>query len=443
MDQDSTGRRDFLRTAGAVFTTSIFTGNVRGANDRIACAVIGIGRMGAENLGFALKQEGVEVVAVCDVYKPHLEQGVAVAEKAGKKVRPEADFRRILEDKSVDIVNISTPDHWHAYMMVEACKNGKDVYVEKPLCTYLEEGKRMVEAARKYKRVVQAGTMQRSGVHFQKAAEIVKSGALGNITLCRTWINGLSLPEGIGNPPDSDPPEGLDWDMWLGPAPKRPFNANRWGVHPEMGARRPFPYFRYFWDYAGGMMTDWGVHLLDAMNQGLDNPMPSSISALGGKWRVTDNRETPDTLMVTFQYPQNFLATFESLNGTSNSPYPGGPGTLFCGDKAALYVNRQFYRVIPERGPGFGASEKVEDVKSSNNSNMAHWANFIECVRTRQKPICDVEICYKTTAACLLGNVSYRSGLRLDWDDQQQTVRQKEARKYLAYNYRKPWKLVV
>jgi len=440
MAQEPSGRRDFLKTAGAAaFTTSIFTGNVKGANDRIACGVIGTGRMGIENLRFAMRQPDVEVVAVCDVYKPHMDEAVALAANNGKTVRPVADFRQILEDPSIDIVNISTPDHWHAYMTVEACKNGKDVYVEKPICVYVEEGKRMVEAARKYQRVVQAGTMQRSGTHFQKAAGIVHSGALGKITLCRTWFDELEKPEGFGNPPDSDPPEGLDWDMWLGPAPKRRFNANRWGVHPEMGAKRPFPWFRYFWDYAGGMMTDWGVHLLDIVHMGLNEPMPSAITALGGKLWVRDNRETPDTLLVTYQYGDDFVATFEALSGTSQGPYPVGPGTLFCGTEGTLFVNRRFYRVTPEKESDL----KAEEVKASNDMNMAHWANFIDCVKTRQRPISDIELCRRTTATCQLGNVAYRSKLRLDWDDQQETVAQAEARQYLTYRYREPWKLEV
>ncbi len=438
VEQQSTARRDFLKAGAAALTTSIFTGNVRGANDRLAGAVIGIGRMGSANLEFAIKQPGVEVVAVCDVYQPHLEDGLAIAEKLGAKPKAVKDFREILADKSIDFVNISAPDHWHAYMTVEACKAGKDVYVEKPLSTHLEEGKKMVEAARKYNRVVQAGTMQRSGEHFKKAVEIVKSGALGKITLCRTWFNG-EMSEGIGNPPDSDPPEGLNWDMWLGPAPKRPFNANRWGVHPELGDKRPFPYFRYFWDYAGGMMTDWGVHLLDIMHFAFDEPLPKSISAQGGKWWLKDNRETPDTLTVAYEYPQNFVATFESMTGTTQAPYPSGPGTLFCGTKGTLYVSRRLVQVTPEKGSDLEAQE----IKSSNNMNMAHWANFMDCIKSRQKPISDVETCFHTTAACQLGNAAYRSKLRLDWDAARESTVQKEAHPYLAYEYRKPWKLVV
>jgi predicted dehydrogenase len=437
MAQDQTARRDFLKAGAAAFTTSIFTGNVKGANDRLTCGAIGIGRMGSENLRFALKQPDVEVVAVCDCYAPHLEDGLAAAARADAKPKAVKDFREIFADKSIDFVSVSTPDHWHAYMTVEACKAGKDVFVEKPLCTHLEEGKVMVEAARKYNRVVQAGTMQRSGELFQKAVEILRSGALGKVTLCRNWFNGI-FQEGIGTEADCDPPKDLDWDMWLGPAPKRPFNPTGWGVHPEM-ARKPYPYFRYFWDYAGGMMTDWGVHLIDVMHFAYGEPMPKSVVALGGKFGVKDDRETPDTLLATYEYPQEMVVAFETVIGTTQTPYPGRPGTLFCGTKGRLYVSRASVEVTPERNSDLPAQE----FRPSKSMNEAHWSNFIECIRSRQKPVSDVETCFKSTAACLLGNVSYRGALRVDWDDSRQTVVQNEARPYLAYQYRAPWKLEV
>lgn len=421
-------RREFLKAATAAFTTQIFTGNLKGANDKYEVAFIGMGRMGRSNLGFALKQDNVVVTHVCDVYEPHLEQAVKITEGKAKGVR---DFREILADKSVDIVCISTPDHWHAYMTVEACKAGKDVFVEKPICVAIDEGKKMVEAARKYKRVVQAGTMQRSGVHFQKAVELVRSGALGKVTMVHTW-NYSNLPEeGIGNPPDSDPPNNLDWDMWLGPAPKRPFNKNRFGVDPKA-----FSHFRWFWDYAGGMMTDWGVHWLDIVQMAFQEAMPTAIACLGGKFRLKDNRETPDTIHAVYEYP-GFLCTYENRYGNAQSLFGKSGGILFYGDKATLFVDRSGYRVVPERG----ADLKEEEVKASNNMNMAHWANFLECVRTRQKPISDIETCYRSTATCLLANMALRSKLRLDWDGE--TVKQAEARRLMVREYRKPWKLTV
>ena len=189
---------------------------------------------------------------MCDVYGANLARAAALAPKAAQV----KDFRAVLDDKDIDAVIIGTPDHWHALMTVMACQAGKDVYVEKPTSVAIAEGRKMVEAARKYNRVVQVGTQQRSAKHFQQAAKLVQDGGIGKVAAVRCWNVGNQFPDGIGNPPDSEPPADLDWDLWLGPAPKRPFNANRFGVVPTN-----FSYFRWFWDYAGGMMTDWGVHL--------------------------------------------------------------------------------------------------------------------------------------------------------------------------------------
>src|SRR5215472_18543699 len=239
---DTSGsRRAFFKTAtAAALTTNIFTGNLRGANDRVAVGFIGLGTMGSGNLGYAMKVPEAQPAALCDVYQPHLERAEAAALKGGYQIKGVKDFREILANKSIDAVCISTPDHWHAYMAVEACKAGKDVYVEKPACVYIDEGPKMIAAARKYNRIVQAGTMQRSGGYFKKAAELVASGAAGEITFCHTFQSGTSKQEGYGNPKDSDPPSDLNWEMWLGPAPKVAFNANRWGVKAAT-----FPTFRY------------------------------------------------------------------------------------------------------------------------------------------------------------------------------------------------------
>ena len=438
MRTDETPRRDFLKTAGgAALTASLFTGNVKGANDRIAAAFIGMGRMGQGNLGYAMKQPGLEVVALCDVYQPNLEMAQARAQKGGQKPRAVHDFREILADKSIDVVNISTPDHWHAYMMVEACKAGKDVYVEKPACVYVEEGERMVEAARKYKRVVQAGTMQRSGGYFKKAAEIVKSGELGEITFCHTWQAGQSRKDGWGNPPDGDPPPGLDWDLWLGPAPKVPFNANRWGVAPKRWST-----FRYFWDYAGGAMTDWGVHLIDPLHQCFGEVMPTSVSAMGSKFYVQDNCETPDTMLATFYYP-HFIASYESRTCNPLPLFRYGAATSIHGTRATLIVNRSGCWVIPNRANSKVTSVSFEQDKDMAEMNVAHWKNFLACIKSREKPASDIETCVRSSTVCILANVAMRSKLRLDWDEKSWTVHQKDARPYLKAKYRKPWKLEV
>ena len=434
-------RREFLKTAGAALTTSIFTGNVRGANDRIRVAFIGMGRMGTESMQVALRQTGVEVPAVCDVYQPNLERAVAISGRGPDDtpdVRPRAkgvtDFREILADKSIDAVNISTPDHWHPYMTVEACKNGKDVYVEKPICVVIEEGRKMVQAARKYDRVVQVGTWQRSGVHFQKAVEIVTSGRLGKVTFVRTWNYGHQKQEGIGNPPDAAPPTGLDWNMWLGPAPKRAFNQNRFGVDPKN-----YSYFRYFWDYAGGMMTDWGIHLLDIVQMAFNEAEPAAITSLGGKFYLKDNRDTPDTMEVTYEYPNGMLVTYETREANSQSMFKHGYGILFHGTEGTLFVDRAGYQLVPEKGSSLQAMEE----ERSNDALDAHWKNFIDCIKTRKRPVSDIEIGHHSTTTAILGNVAYRSKLRIGWDAQHETTLQPEARHLLKREYRKPWKLEV
>lgn len=430
-------RREILSGAGAAFTTSLFTGRVRGANDRLAVGFIGLGAMGSGNLSYSMKLDNVVPAAICDVYQPHLDRAVAAAAKGGHKPRALKDFREILLDKSLDAVCISTPDHWHAYMTVEACKAGKDVFVEKPACTYVEEGQKMVQAARKYKRVVQAGTMQRSGGYFLKAKELVKSGALGVVTFCHTYQSGMTPKEGWGNPPDGEPvPEGLDWEMWLGPARKVPFNANRWGVKAST-----FPTFRYFWDYAGGAMTDWGVHLIDPLHQCFDEAMPSAISAMGSKFYVEDNRDTPDTMLATFHYPK-FLTSYESR--TCN-PMPmfgnQGAATVIHGTEATVIVNRGGCRLVPNKR---GEEPQVwENDNAMRDLNVPHWKNWVECIRTREKPISDIETCVRSSTVCILGNLSMRYKTWLDWDETHWTVKQDVVKPALKAKYRSPWKLEV
>ncbi|MGA2116142.1 MAG: Gfo/Idh/MocA family oxidoreductase [Bryobacteraceae bacterium] len=436
--QNTIPRRALLAGAATALTASLFTGKVKGANDRISVAFIGLGAMGSGNLGYAMKVPEVQPVAVCDIYGPHQERAVAAAKKGGFRVKAVKDFREILADKSIDAVCVSTPDHWHAYMEVEACKAGKDVYVEKPSCTYVDEGRKMVEAARKYNRVVQAGTMQRSGGYFRKAAELVAAGTVGEVTFCHTFQSGTTKREGFGNPPDSDPPRDLDWDMWLGPAPERPFNLNRWGVKAAT-----FPTFRYFWDYAGGAMTDWGVHLIDPLHQCFGEVMPTAVVALGDKFYVRDNTQTPDTMQATFYYPK-FLVTYESR--TCN-PLPlfgrdQGAGTTIHGTEGTIFVSRSGCWVIPNPKSKLAAAAWEND-KAMSEMNVPHWKNWIECIRTRQKPTSDIETCVRSSTACLLANLSMRYRTRLDWNETSWTVEQDAAKPDLAERYRSPWKLEV
>jgi predicted dehydrogenase len=316
-------------------------------------------------------------------------------------------------------------------MTVEACKAGKDVYVEKPVCVAINEGVITVAAARKYNRVVQAGTWQRSGEHFQKACELVRNGMLGKVAFVRTWIYSNQPQQGIGNPADGDPPPGLDWDLWLGPAPARRFNPNRFGVYPKA-----YSYFRHFWDYAGGQLTDSGVHMIDIVHMAFGEVMPQSVIASGGKYWLQDDTETPDTMQVTYEYP-DFMGSWEHRsNNTENQP-GRLMGITFHGTRGTLYVDRSLYRLTPEKNSDLEPAE----MKRVANPHPLHWANFVDCVRTRQKPNSDIETCFRSSAACILGNASMRSRMRLDWDEQRNTVKQAEAEPYVNREYRSPWKL--
>ena len=429
-------RRSFVAASAALVAKTASRAQDR--SDKIRLGVIGCGRRGRNNLRSVLKlADDIEVVALSEVFKPNLERTLAMVPDA--RVYP--DFRDLIADESIDAVLVATPDHWHAYMTVEACKAGKDVYVEKPVSVTIHEGQMMVKAARKYGRVVQVGTQQRSGKHFAEAKDIVQSGRLGTISFVRTWNYGNLYPEGIGQPPDSNPPADLDWDMWLGPAPERPFNKNRFGVNPYQ-----YAHFRWFWDYAGGMMTDWGVHLLDIVLWAMAEPGPRSICTYGGKYALTDNRETPDTILACYEFP-TFACTYENRVANAYSGGLPGYGILFHGTEGTLYVNRGYWEITPEtrryREPKPRVEQRMEASKGNarNPSTDDHWRDFIAAIRDRSRPVCDIEAGHKSTAMALLGNVSLRSRQRVDWDPVAETTDNKEAQTYLASDYRDPWKL--
>ena len=242
----------------------------------------------------------------------------------------------------------------------------------------------MVQAAHKYNRIVQVGTQQRSGKHFQKVVEIVRGGELGDISFVRSWNYENAYPEGIGSPPDQAPPADLDWNMWLGPAPERPFNANRFGVHPDH-----YSYFRWFWDYAGGMMTDWGIHLLDIVLWAMDEKGPRVVTTIGGKYVLNDNRETPDVIQANFEFPK-FVCVYENRVGNEQSMFDRGYGITFHGTKGTLFVDRQRYEIVPEmrdldpRGRQREARMERKEGTSVNNSTDAHWADFVASMKSAQ-----------------------------------------------------------
>ncbi len=436
-----TSRRAFLQTmtvgaAGASLlgVPAASYARILGANDRLGIGLIGVGRMGRGHLGKVDRHADTDVVALCDVYAPNLEYATAQHPDA----RTYADHADLLADETVDAVMVASPDHWHALHAIHACQAGKDVYVEKPTSVAIAEGRAMVDAARAHGRVVQVGTQQRSGDQFVRAVEIVRSGVLGPISFVRTWNFGNDAPEGIGNPPDSNPPPGLDWDRWLGPAQARPFNVNRFGVfHDENLNYQRWATFRWFWDYAGGMMTDWGVHLLDIVQWAMDVAYPNAVAASGGTFALTDNRETPDTLQATFTYP-GFLCTYENRVCNGHRLNDEGYGILFHGTEGTLFVNRAYLEVIPERGRGL----EPQRMESGNNSGDAHFANFIDCMRSRRQPVSDIEIGHRSSSTAILGNLAYRVGRSITWDgEREQVVGDEEANALIHRAYRAPWVL--
>ena len=440
----SLSRRSFLSStaasvaAAAALKPASASARVQGANDRVRVGVIGTGRQGQTVMRGHLALPDVEIVALCDVYEPNLQLGAKLAPQA----RPVKDFRTILDDKAIDAVIVATPDHWHALQTVMACQAGKDVYVEKPTSVVIAEGRKMVQAARKYNRVVQVGTQQRSAAHFQQAAKLIQDGAIGKIASVRCWNFGNQAPDGIGNPPDGEPPAGLDWDAWLGPAPKRPFNPNRFGVFP-----RVFSHFRWFWDYAGGMMTDWGVHHIDIAHMAMNVDAPTIVNAVGSKFVLTDNRETPDTIIATYTYP-GFVMTYENRTTNGRQINDHGSGLEFYGTEGTLFVDRQGFDITPEsrREEGQFVDRMLSRRQiATTPDNPSHARNFVDCIKSRKAPICDIEIGHRSSSAALLGNVALRSGGTVVWDGKTETVTNGNAKAtaLLDVAYRTPWKLTV
>ena len=299
-------RREFTkRTAAAGLAAALSGTRVLGANDRIRVGFIGVGNRGDQVLDGFLAQKDADIVAICDLWQPYLDFS---AKKIGTSPQQFKDYRKLLEMKDLDAVVVATPDHWHALQMIHACQAGKDVYVEKPLSLCVAEGRRMVEAAHKYKRVTQVGLMRRSGPRLKEAVDYLQGGGIGKITAIRAFHIQNEWPKGIGNPPDGQPPDGFDWDSWLGPAPKVPYNPNR-----------TFYRFRWFYDYSGGQVSNFGAHHIDFSHWLLGHDAPLAVTAMGGKYVLEDNREIPDTLEVIWSYPGNTLITFSQFTPTALS----------------------------------------------------------------------------------------------------------------------------
>jgi predicted dehydrogenase len=406
-------RRSFLQQSSALAAGTIFFSAFSRApfrvspSDQINIGAIGLNGMGWADLSSALKVPGVNVVALCDVDNNVLDKrmkDLAAMKVDTSRVKTYHDYRKLLEQKDIDVVIIGTPDHWHALIMIEACQAGKDVYVEKPCGNSIGECRAMIAAQKKYGRVVQVGQWQRSQQHFRDAVDFVHSGQLGPIRTVKVWCyQGWMKPEPVVA--DTPPPPGVDFAMWLGPAPQRTFNSSRFHFN-----------FRWFWDYAGGLMTDWGVHLLDYGLLGMKATTPKTIAALGGRFAYPDLcEETPDTLTTLYEF-DGFNMVWDHAMGIDNGSYNRDHGIAYIGNNATLILSRSGWEVIEERQ----SKNKVAKpfVKSSDNGLDNHWVNFIAAVRSRKMEDlhCSIEEATHVATVAQMGNISFRSGQRLSWD---------------------------
>ncbi|MDD4756478.1 MAG: Gfo/Idh/MocA family oxidoreductase [Prolixibacteraceae bacterium] len=433
-----TNRRSFIKksviaAAGAGVTASLpmTVNSCIGANEKLVCGLIGAKGMGNSDLKAFLKQPGTECAAICDVDENILNQRITDTEKIqGKRPKGFKDFRKLLEEPGIDVIIIGTPDHWHCIPFVYAAQEGKHIYCEKPLANYIEELNIMERAVKRYGNVVQVGQWQRSDKHWQDAVDFVRSGRLGKIRTVRAWSY-QGWMKSVPVVPDSDPPVGVDYDFWLGPAPKRPFNKNRFHFT-----------FRWFWDYAGGMMTDWGVHIVDYALFGMNAKAPKSVMSMGGKFAYPDDAcETPDTLQALYEF-DGYTMLWDHGIGIDGGYYGRSHGVGFVGNNGTLVVDRTGWEVIPE-GKDKPAMERVDLIKGDGQGLNNHMKNFIDCIKDRDKtPNTNIEIAANTARVCHLGNIALKTGKRLYWDAaKSKFTGDEDANSFLIPEYRAPWKL--
>jgi predicted dehydrogenase len=431
-------RREFLRASGRVAIgvgaglalPNIFLNRTRAVTGQnpaefIRVGFIGTGGRGLQNMGGLAKN----IVAVCDVDKKHLAAGKAKAEEfSGRACAAFSDYRKLLEDPTIDAVCISTPDHWHVLAAADACEAGKDVYCEKPLTLTVAEGRALVKIVRRTGRILQTGSQQRSDPKFRKGCEYVRNGRLGKIHTVRVGLPSVNFS---GPPvPDSEPPPELDYDFWLGPAPWRPYNEKR--VHYL---------FRFFWDYSGGQMTNFGAHHLDIAQWalGMDESGPVSVEAKA-RFHPQHWYEVPEWFEATYEYANGvkLLCVQNDRPGQDNQRTPTyRPGVEFQGEHGTLFVGRGALDADPpellERPIG------AADVRLYPSDN--HYQNWLDCIKTRQRPICDVAIGHRSATVCHLGNIAIRAGRKIRWDPvKEEIIGDPPAARMLSRPYRAPWK---
>ncbi len=417
-------RRRFLensaRNAAGVAAGMVGLGSAAlgSPGERLNIGVIGLRTQGKElALGLAAFPD-VRVAALCDVDEGQLAEAVAVVgERQATPPTAQRDFRRVLDDPSIDAVVIAAPDHWHAPMTILACQAGKDVYVEAPVSHTVDEGARMVAAARRHGRIVQSGLQQRSGEHFRSAVELVRSGEIGTVRLAKAWV--VHRRKAIGTKSESALPAGVDYDRWLGPAPERAFQPNRFHHN-----------WQWFWDYGSGELGTWGVHLLDVARWGLGVGLPLRVAATGGKYHFHDDRETPDTLSVQYSFPKASIV-WEHRQWSSHGIEGRSAAVAFYGDNGTLIVDRGGWKVYGRRDSLTADASELQ---------QSHLRDFVDSVKQRRTPQADIEVGHLSSTLCHLGNIAWRMGrevafdpgaLNFGWDG--------EANALLSAEYRQPW----
>jgi predicted dehydrogenase len=399
-----------------------------GANDKVRLGLIGCGGQGLVDLKCFFLNPEIDCVVVCDVDDAQIAKAVAVCQDArGKAPETVKDFRRVLDRKDVDIVLIATPDHWHALPMVMAAQAGKDIYTEKPLAKTIDEGRAMLEASKKYNRIVQMGSQWSSSEHIIEATEIIRSGKLGKVSLARAWAFLDWFPT-IGHVADSAPPAGVDYEFWLGPAPERPFNKNRFHFN-----------FRWFWDYAGGLMTDWGVHLLNMVEMGMPADAPKAVSAAGGKFILDDDSETPDSLVTLYEFP-TYQLIWEHRVGLNNGLNSRPWGVEWHGTEGSIILNDAGWQLTTEPKRANIPSQRGK--ANGKDPRDAHVKNFLACVKSRQQPVLNLEKGHRVSTLAHLGNIAYRTDRKVFWDSEnEKIIGDHDANKLVGVKYRKPWHL--
>lgn len=435
-------RRKFIRESAAMLSGAGIMGFTpatimdrawsRPPGEKIVVGLIGAKGRGFSVLREALKQKNVECAAIADIDDNVLNQRIADTEKIqNKKSQSYKDFRALIERKDIDAVIIGTPDHWHCLPLVYACQSGKDVYVEKPLANSIGECEVMVKAARKYKRIVQVGMQQRSADVWNHSREYIQSGKIGQLRKVLVWAN---FNYGLGAPKvaDEPAPKGVDFDMWLGPAPARTFNTGRFHGN-----------WRMFWDYGGGLLTDWGVHLLDMALWIKDiDYHPLSVHSAGGNWAGQDRvHETFDTLSVNYQM-KDYIINWQNTAGVEQGPYGMAYGLAYIGADATLVINRSGWEVYPEMENGKPKGEAVVRQEAKGNPGLKHVENFISCIRSRKDPVCTVEQGSLVAQYTHMGNISLRTGgSLLQWETSQgKFLNNEKANALITPSYRLPWK---